>query len=348
MHTQTAMTTTLWLAEAQSSLRDMLLSLQTVKPTHDLHLIASHRHDRPEILSVADEAFIEPSDDTRASFVVQNAIERGVSVLLTGRNGVDYEPHREELARHGVRLLTGASNAQSLLDIDDKFIFTQQCQAFGIPVATAWRFTSFDELTTLINQHGHQRLCVKPVHGIFAEGFWILDNHNGQTDPFYHLSHTENKKIHTDEFLHAYVNSPLAQSTPMLLMPYLSGVEYSIDVVCERGEVLGAVTRHKVGSVQYVGYDETVMAVVIPLIKHFGADGIVSVQTKADEHGRHHVLEINTRPSGGIGYTVHGGLDLTVLGMLYFAGLTDKPTLNESIRHITPCAVRPLMTSVKI
>lgn len=90
------------------------------------------------------------------------------------------------------------------------------------------------------------------------------------------------------------------------------------------------------------------MELVIPLIKHFKADGIVSVQTRADEHGRHHALEINTRPSGGIGYTVHGGLDLTQLGMLYFAGLTNKPTLSESIRQIKPCAVRPLMTSVRI
>ncbi|WP_410724785.1 ATP-grasp domain-containing protein, partial [Burkholderia sp. SIMBA_019] len=36
--------------------------------------------------------------------------------------------------------------------------------------------------------------------------------------------------------------------------------------------------------------------------KH-GCDGIVSVQTKADDSGQHRVLEINSRPSGGIGYT---------------------------------------------
>lgn len=342
------MTTTLWLAEAQSSLRDMLLSLQNIKDKHALHLIASHRHDRPEILSLADTAMTEPSDDERVAWVVKNAISHGASVLLTGRNGADYEMYRDELTRSGVRLLTGASDRQTLLDIDDKFAFTKICQAHNIPVAKAWQFSTADELTRLIEQHGHERLCVKPVHGIFAEGFWILDNHHGNTDPFYHLYHTDFKKIHTDEFIHAYKNSTLMKDKPMLLMPYLSGQEYSIDVVCEHGEILGAVTRHKVGSVQYVGYEQSVMDVVIPLIQVFGCDGIVSVQTRADDKGRHHVLEINSRPSGGIGYTVHGGLDLTVLGMLYFAGLTNKPRLDESIRQITPCAVRPLMTSVKI
>ncbi|MDO4895721.1 MAG: ATP-grasp domain-containing protein [Moraxella sp.] len=342
------MTVALWLAEAQSSQRDILMSLQRAKSSHDLHLIASHRHDRPEILSLADEAIVEPHDDSRVPYVVQRAIDKGVSVLLTGRNGVDYEPYRTRLARHGVRLLTGATCADTLHIIDDKYAFTKHCRAHDLPVAMAWRFDNIDELTALIAKHGGQRLCVKPVQGIFAEGFWILDNHHGQTDPFYHLYRTEHKKIHTDEFLHAYQNSPHAKQTPMLLMPYLSGQEHSIDVVCERGKILGAVTRHKVGQVQYVGYEPSVMDVVVPLIRAFGTDGIVSVQTRADEHGNHQILEINPRPSGGIGYTVHGGLDLTVLAMLYFAGLTARPSLDESIRQITPCKVRPLMTSVRI
>ncbi|STZ03038.1 ATP-grasp domain-containing protein [Moraxella equi] len=326
----------------------MLISLQRIKQTHDLYIIASHRHDRPEILSLADETIAEPNDESRVPFVVDSAINKGVSVLLTGRNGVDYEPYHSQLARHGVRLLTGATCVDTLYTIDDKFTFTQHCYAHNIPVATAWRFDSFDELTALIAKHGNQRLCIKPVQGIFAEGLWILDNHHGQTDPFYHLYRTNHKKIHTDEFLHAHQNSPHAKQTPMLLMPYLSGQEYSIDVVCERGEILGAITRHKVGSVQYVGYERSVMDVVVPLIQSFGADGIVSVQTRADEHGNHKVLEINPRPSRGIGYTVHGGLDLTVLAMLYFAGLTARPSLDDSIRQITPCKVRPLMTSVRI
>lgn len=341
-------TITLWLAEAQSSLRDMLLSLQTIKDKHSLHLIASHRYDRPEILSVADRAFTEPSDDSRVPWLVKAAIAHGTSVLLTGRNGADYEPFRDELNHHGVRLLTGASDRQTLLDIDDKFTFTQICQEHNLPVASAWQFHNINELTALLDEHKDKRLCVKPVHGIFAQGFWILDNHNHATDPFNHLYNTEHKKIHTAEFLHAYRHSQLIKNKPMLLMPYLSGQEYSIDVVCERGEVLAAITRHKVGSVQYVGYEPSVMAVVIPLIKTFGCDGIISVQTKADDDGQHKILEINTRPSGGIGYTVHSGLDLTQLAFLYFSGLIDQPTLNDSVAQIHPCTVRPLMTSIRI
>lgn len=340
------MTTPIWLAEAQSSQRDMLLSLQALKSRYDLTLIASHRHARPEILGCADIAYTEPSDSERVAFVARHAIDHHAKVLLTGRNSKAYEPYRQTLADKGVRLLTGASDENTLTMLDDKFAFAQACKAQGIAVADGKLVQNFDELTSAICQYGDTPLCIKPTCGIFAQGFWILDNHS--TDPFYHLYDTEPKRIATQSFLHAYQNSPLANATPMILMPYLSGVEHSVDVVCERGEVLGAVCRHKVEAVQYVGYDEAVMAQVIKVIHAFGCDGIVSVQTKADDLGEHHILEINTRPSGGIGYTVHCGLDLTQLAFLYFGGLIDKPALSHSIAQITPCTVRPLMTCVKI
>ena len=229
----------------------------------------------------------------------------------------------------------------------------KQCHTHNIPVADAWRFDTTSELQALLAEHGHQPLCVKPVTGIFAQGFWRLDSSketDEQYDSFEHLYFTEEKKINTEQFINAYTNSQMVKERPipMLLMPFLSGQEYSIDVVCEYGEVLAAITRHKTGKVQHIGYEQPVMDVVIPLIKAFGCDGIVSVQTKADDDGQHRVLEINSRPSGGIGYTSHSGVDLTQVAFSYWLGLTNKPKLEDMIKTFTPCQVRSIMTSVKI
>ncbi|WP_394261294.1 ATP-grasp domain-containing protein [Moraxella boevrei] len=355
------MSIAVYLAEGQSSQRDMLQSLQRLKPQYPLQIIASHRHERPEILSCADIAYQEPYDTElgsydkaqqakiRCEFVINHAKQHHANVLLTGRNSADYEPYRVMLAEQGIRLLTGATSSDMLAKIDNKSDFTQFCQQNNIKVATAWQFNNVDELKILLKQYQQIPLCVKPVSGIFAQGFWKL-HHDENLDSFEHLYMTDNKTITISQFIHAYERSQQVHEKPipMLLMPYLSGREYSIDVVCERGEVLGAVTRYKQGSVQYLGYDNDVMAVVLPLIHSFGCDGIVSVQTKADEAGEHHVLEINSRPSGGIGYTVHSGVDLTQLAFLYFSGLIDKPNLTEIRKKIQPCAVRPLMTSVRI
>ena len=368
-----------WLAEGQSSQRDMLASLQALKAQSNtpFHIIASHRHDRPEIFEFADSAYREPSNaavsdtdsdaqamfesamsiEPRWQFVLEQAKQNNVKVLLTGRNGIDYEAQRELFSGAGIRLLTGATSVAALETIDDKFAFMQQCHEHNIPVADAWRFDNVTELKALLAEHGHQPLCVKPVTGIFAQGFWRLgkDKEAGQEtgeqyDSFEHLYFTEEKKINTAQFINAYANSVMVHERPipMLLMPYLSGQEYSIDVVCEYGEVLAAVTRYKTGKIQHIGYEQSVMDVVIPLIKVFGCDGIVSVQTKADDDGQHRVLEINSRPSGGIDYTTHSGVDLTQVGFAYWLGLNNKPKLTDIAQQITPCQVRSIMVSVKI
>ena len=378
-----------WLAEGQSSQRDMLASLQRLKQQADspFSVIASHRQNRPEIFAFADQVYREPSakaksdnfvelsfdDNTpkhihlasanlaalsetlipRWQFVLQNAKQQNVKVLLTGRNGSDYEAYRDKFAAAGIRLLTGATEVATLEMIDDKFAFMQHCHAHNIPVADAWRFDNVEQLKALLAEHDHQPLCVKPVTGIFAQGFWRLDTGKASAeryDSFEHLYFTEDKKIHTAQFINAYAHSQMITEQPiaMLLMPYLAGQEYSIDVVCEYGEVLAAVTRHKTGKIQHIGYDESVMAVVIPLIKAFGCDGIVSVQTKADDNGEHRVLEINSRPSGGIDYTVHSGIDLTQIGFAYWLGLTAKPNLADIAAQIIACQVRSVALTVKI
>lgn len=362
----------IWLAEGQSSQRDMLASLQALKAQYStpFSIIASHRHNRPEIFEFADIVYHEPSvtatdSDEKAmlepvetltprwEFVLEQAQKHNVKVLLTGRNGIDYEAHREKFALAGIRLLTGATSVAALESIDDKFAFMQQCHEHNIPVAHAWRFDSVAELEALLAKHGHQPLCVKPVTGIFAQGFWRLDTGKENDEPydsFEHLYFTEEKKINTAQFINAYTNSLMVHERPipMLLMPFLSGQEYSIDVVCEYGEVLAAITRYKTGKIQHIGYEQSVMDVVIPLIKAFGCDGIVSVQTKADDDGQHRVLEINSRPSGGIDYTTHSGVDLTQVGFGYWLGLTDKPKLADISQKIIPCQVRSIMVSVKI
>ena len=371
-----------WLAEGQSSQRDMLESLQALKTQSNtpLNIIASHRHERPEIFEFADTVYYEPSvarlgaddseDEDRAStdnnaqshvknvlprwqFVLEQAQQNNVKVLLTGRNGIDYEAHRDLFTAAGIRLLTGATSVSALEMIEDKFAFMQHCHAHDIPVAEAWRFDNIDELRALLAEHDHQPLCVKPVTGIFAQGFWRLDtgkDSDERYDSFEHLYFTEDKKINTEQFIAAYERSQMIQEQPipMLLMPYLAGQEYSIDVVCEHGEVLAAITRHKTGKIQHIGYDESVMDVVIPLIKAFDCDGIVSVQTKADDTGQHRALEINSRPSGGIGYTTHSGVDLTQVGFGYWLGFTDKPELETVAAQITPCQVRSIMMSIKL
>src|SRR5690606_36607580 len=61
--TSTAALSAVWLAEGQSSQRDMLASLQSLKAQSEtpFNIIASHRHNRPEIFEFADNVYREPT-----------------------------------------------------------------------------------------------------------------------------------------------------------------------------------------------------------------------------------------------------------------------------------------------
>jgi len=145
-HTTSTTPSAVWLAEGQSSQRDMLASLQALKAQSEtpFNIIASHRHNRPEIFEFADSVYIEPSASAtdsdeqaelesaepvmpRWQFVLEQAKNNNVKVLLTGRNGIDYEAQREAFDAAGIRLLTGATSVAALEAIDDKFAFMQQC-----------------------------------------------------------------------------------------------------------------------------------------------------------------------------------------------------------------------------
>lgn len=329
-----------WLLEGQSSQRDLLLALREFLPPH-IALYASHRKNRPEITACADLAWQEPADDAeRVAWVLQMAQQHAVKLVWACRRGEVYEPHRAAFAALGIVLITGALDQKNLDDLDHKDRFIQRCVAQQIAVAGGWVVHSGAEMAAVVAQQSHaQPLCVKPVQGIFGEGFWRLED---DASPFRCFLKTDDRRVNTQQFLDSYAAQ--TQPIPMLVMPYLSGQEYSVDLVCEAGHVVAAVARYKrPDKTQVLLLEHAVIDLASRVVALFGCDGLINLQTKADAHGVHHVLEVNARPSGGIGYTLHTGLNLAAICVLRRLGL---PVPATSVR--SPVLVRPLTVSVMI
>ena len=64
------------------------------------------------------------------------------------------------------------------------------------------------------------------------------------------------------------------------------------------------------GLMQTFERDGAAVELAIKAARHFKCDGIVNVQTRDDAAGQPHLLEINLRYSGGIGYTREAGVNL--------------------------------------
>ena len=296
----------IWFLEGQASQRDILLGAIEALPA-SVQVLASHRRDRPEITSVAHVSFVEPEDrGERIEWVIRTALEYSVKVVVVGRVGGAYEAHRGDFEAAGLTLVTGGVNARTFELVDDKARFTSEAERVGLPCIPATTVKTADELRAAYDAFSPSgEVCIKPVVGIYGQGFWRFKT---GVDPFRCFANPDARQVDFDTYHRVFGAAP--DREPMLVMPYLPGRECSVDMVCEGGKVVAFVGRRKSDVHQSFERFTPATDLAISAAEHFGCDGIVNVQTRDDASGNPHLLEINPRYSGGIGYTRETGINL--------------------------------------
>lgn len=296
----------IWFLEGQSSQRDVIAGARAALPDA-VRIFASHRQNRPEITGLADVAWREPLDNQeRIGWVIEQARAHQIRVVLAGRVGQVYEAHRAEFEAAGLQLITGALDLDTFERVDDKAVFTREALAAGLACIPAIEVSTQDELQAAYAQLSRDgQVCVKPTRGIYGQGFWRLAD---DVDPFRSFANADAHEVNATVFAHAYGQSEAPK--PLLVMPYMPGSECSVDMVCEAGEAVAFVGRRKQGLMQTFERDGAAVELAIKAARHFKCDGIVNVQTRDDAAGQPHLLEINLRYSGGIGYTREAGVNL--------------------------------------
>ncbi|MDK2126927.1 ATP-grasp domain-containing protein [Parachitinimonas caeni] len=297
----------IWFLEGQSSQRDIIQGAQEALPRH-LPILASHRQHRPEITSLADTALVEPSHPRqRLDWVLDMAITRQIRVVQVGHSGQVFEPARAAFAAAGIDLVTGGMSARTFDLVNDKSCFTEYARQSGLQVVPAITVHDAEALAAAVDtlRAQQQMVCVKPAQGIFGLGFWRLSDH---ADPFRCFANADARVVNTRLFIDAY--AARTERKPLLVMPYLAGSECSIDLVVEQGQVVAHAGRRKQGLHQHLFRNGPAVELAIAAARVFACDGIVNIQTRDDAAGTPHLLEINPRYSGGIGYTRLAGINL--------------------------------------
>lgn len=296
----------IWLLEGQSSQRDIILGARDALPA-GVKIFASHRQSRPEITELADVSFIEPGDNqARIEWLIQTAQDNNIKVLLAGREGSLIESARPRFEAAGLTLVTGGLSLEALNRVDDKSLFTTESERAGLDCVPAITVSNAQQLTAAYGSLSVLgEVCIKPVVGIYGEGFWRFKQ---DADPFRCFAKTAVREVNFDTYLQAY--SAAEDRAPMLVMPYMAGSECSVDIVCEAGHPVAFAGRRKAGLYQRFEREGAAVELALKAVQHFGCDGIVNVQTRDDANGKPHLLEINPRYSGGIGYCRAAGVNL--------------------------------------
>lgn len=296
----------IWFLEGQASQRDVIIGARDALPA-GTRIVASHRRDRPEITGEADLALQEPEDrEERLAWVIETARAHSIKVVVAGRIGGSYEAHRAEFEAAGLVLVTGGSSARTFELVDDKSLFTAEAERVGLACVPAITVSNAQELTRAYESLAALgEVCIKPTVGIYGQGFWRFQD---GIDPFRCFANPDAREVDFAAYLQLYQTQ--ADRPAMLVMPYMAGPECSVDMVCEAGQVVGFVGRRKQGVHQTFERDSAAVRLALKAAEHFGCDGIVNVQTRDDAEGVPHLLEINPRYSGGIGYTRATGINL--------------------------------------
>ncbi|WP_336654434.1 ATP-grasp domain-containing protein [Leclercia adecarboxylata] len=333
----------IWLMEGLSSQRDIIQGMKSFAKINNFNIIvyASHRHERNELLAVADHALIEPSDpESRLAFILDTIGKHGINAVHTGRNCQWFEQHRAAIEASGATLTTGATASDWLKLADDKVTFADFMQQCGLPVVPSVRINSISALQDhLANPpFADTPLCVKPVTGIYGMGFWRFDDEASSMAVF---NNPDNRIVNPGQYIAAL--SAAKSFTPLVLMPYLPGPEYSVDILAHKGEVLAAVGRRKEGALQYLVNCGEAYELACNCARAMNADGLINVQTCNDHNGRPVLLETNMRPSGGIGYTLRSGVNLPGLFAFHQLGLMSKnEVMDNEMVSFKPATVRSI------
>lgn len=330
----------IWFLEGQSSQRDIIQGARDALPP-DVKIFASHRDDRPEITAGADISFTEPrGDEERISWVISTARTYGIKVILAGRLGGVFEQARPHFEQAGLVLVTGGMSMRTFDLVDDKSKFTVEAERAGLACVPAITATNADEMFAAYKTLAASgEVCVKPAVGIYGQGFWRFKE---GADPFRCFADPDARVANFETYMHAYCDggSPPA----MLVMPYMAGSECSVDMVCEAGRAVSFVARRKTGVHQIFEKEGRAVELALKAAEHFQCDGIVNVQTKDDVHGHPHLLEINPRYSGGVGYTREAGVNLAGIFATRRLNLPEPATVwrpDVRVKGVTVAAVVP-------
>lgn len=332
-----------WFTQAHSCQRDLMLALRAAPFADQLHIVASHGQIRPEITSVADIAFQEPALEERVDWLFEHAQRLNVRLIITGRYSRIYLEQKQRFEQAGIRLMAGTNSLECLTQLHDKAAFTDICQQHDIDVVPATKVNNSDELIAAITDWSSRgEVCVKPVHGVFAAGFWHLDSTANAFDCF---ANSTNFKAHPQVFIESY--QQLAEPPAYLVMPFLNDIECSVDMFCADGELMQAVVRYKHDNeYQSLHLSDPARELASKVSALFQCDGLINMQARYSASGELYILEVNPRPSGGIGYTLHSGVNLVTAAVAYALGFDYN--VSPIMADDTSVTVRAIATSVRV
>jgi len=200
-------------------------------------------------------------------------------------------------------------------------------QEKGIPVVPFKRVASLNEFDNAITELGYpeKAVCVKMAESSGSRGIRIIDSSKSLYDLFIH---SKPESFHTTL---EYMKRTLSEAPifpELLVMKYLPGNEYTVDLLADNGKVLYISGRNNVKMLMSIAQESILQEnhrafnIAIHVVEGLKLDGVVGMDFLFDENGLAQLMDVNPRIDATVSILAAGGLNLPYLCVKKMLGET--------------------------
>lgn len=218
----------------------------------------------------------------------------------------------------GVRM--AVSGPESLMTVNDKLRLFSRLRGTRVGVPMFEPVSSAQEFEEAAARLGYpdRRICFKPALGKGSRGFRLIDPNAKKLGLLF-----DNKPDATVSDYKTMVETLGEESSfpQSLVMEYLSGEEYSVDLLADRGRTLICIPRKRLEMRQGISVrsvtekNDELIEMASEIVSMFGLHGNIGIQFRMDDSGAPKLLEVNPRLHGTVVLCTAAGVNMPYLGL---------------------------------
>ena len=293
----------------------------------EIRLVGADMSDDPTILQMCDKAYPVPRGDDPAyvDALLEICKNEKIDVLLPIMS-VELNALAENRDRFAaVGTIVSVSEPAALVVANDKRKLLDFMKKQGLPCADYYCVSNVDELREKAAKLGYpeKRVCVKATNSSGSRGFRILNSNASRFSMFLHEKPSAGI-VRLEELVQ--ILEEAERFPELLVMEYLPGVEYSVDLLADHGKTLVGCCRKSLRMENSIMLDAEivdapeVLALCETVTAKLGLDGNIGFDLRERADGTPLIMECNPRITAGIPYFALAGINLPYLCIKYLLG----------------------------
>ncbi len=239
--------------------------------------------------------------------------------------------NKEKFDELGIKI--AISNLHSIEIANNKLSTYKFLKENEIDVPSFYPVESVDDFIRGCKEMGYpnKALCLKIVDGSGSRGVRIIDSTKSRYDIFV------NEKPNTFYTSYEDMISILKEATEfhtMMLVEYMPGPEYTVDLLADKGKVQYIVGRENVVSLMSIAQesvlkcDSEAYEICKKIVELLKMDGNIGFDFMRDTNGKARLMDINPRITATVSVIAAGGVNLPYLRV--------KQLLGEELPKVEP------------